>query len=71
MITLGFGRYKIEGVGPDIVGDNPGVTYTAQVGAPVRAVFGGEVVSISKVGAPLLLYCVTENILQHIVIWPL
>lgn len=50
IITLGFGRYKIEGVGPDIVGDNPGVTYTAQVGAPVRAVFGGEVVSISKVG---------------------
>lgn len=50
VITLGFGRYKIEGVGPDIVGDNPGVTYTAQVGAPVRAVFGGEVVSISKVG---------------------
>ncbi|MCH5717506.1 hypothetical protein [Niabella hibiscisoli] len=36
VITLGFGRYKIEGVGPDIVGDNPGVTYTAQVGAPVR-----------------------------------
>jgi len=50
VVTLGFGRYKIEGVGPDIVGDNPGVTYTAQVGAPVRAVFGGEVVSISKVG---------------------
>ncbi|WP_162817921.1 peptidoglycan DD-metalloendopeptidase family protein [Niabella yanshanensis] len=50
VITLGFGRYKIEGVGPDIVGDNPGVTYTAQVGAPVRAVFGGEVVSVSKVG---------------------
>lgn len=50
VITLGFGRYKIEGVGPDIVGDNPGVTYTAQVGAAVRAVFNGEVVSISKVG---------------------
>ncbi|WP_346238158.1 peptidoglycan DD-metalloendopeptidase family protein [Niabella insulamsoli] len=50
VITLGFGRYKIEGLGPDIVGDNPGVTYTASVGAPVRAVFGGEVVSISKVG---------------------
>ncbi|MFT4092979.1 MAG: peptidoglycan DD-metalloendopeptidase family protein [Niabella sp.] len=50
VITLGFGRYKIEGVGPDIVGDNPGVTYTAQVGAPVRAVFNGEVASVSKVG---------------------
>lgn len=51
IITLGFGRYKIEGVGPDIVGDNPGVTYTAQVGAPVKAVFNGEVISISKVGS--------------------
>lgn len=50
VITLGFGRYKIEGVGPDIVGDNPGVTYTTQVGASVRAIFNGEVVSISKVG---------------------
>ena len=49
-ITLGFGRYKIEGLGPDIVGDNPGVTYTTSIGAPVRAVFNGEVVSISKVG---------------------
>jgi len=50
VITLGFGRYKIKGVGPDIVGDNPGVTYTTQVGASVRAVFNGEVVSISNVG---------------------
>ena len=50
IITLGFGRYKIEGVGPDIVGDNPGVTYSASVGAAVRAVFNGEVVSVSKVG---------------------
>lgn len=50
VITLGFGRYRIEGVGPSIVGDNPGVTYTTNVGAPVRAVFGGEVVSISSVG---------------------
>src|SRR5690606_15309857 len=24
VITLGFGRYKIEGLGPAIVGDNPG-----------------------------------------------
>lgn len=50
VITLGFGRYKIEGVGPDIVGDNPGVTFTANVGSPVRTVFGGEVVSVSNVG---------------------
>lgn len=51
VITLGFGRYKIEGLGPAIVGDNPGVTYTAPVGAPVRAVFNGEVVSVSKVSS--------------------
>lgn len=50
VITLGFGRYKIEGMGPDIVGDNPGITYTANVGAPVRAIFEGEVASVSKVG---------------------
>ncbi len=50
VITLGFGRYRIEGLGPDIVGDNPGVTYTATVGSPVRAVFDGEVATISTVG---------------------
>jgi septal ring factor EnvC (AmiA/AmiB activator) len=50
VITLGFGRYRIEGLGPDIVGDNPGVTYTAAVGSPVRAVFDGEVATISTVG---------------------
>lgn len=50
VITLGFGRYKIEGVGSDVFGDNPGVTYTTSVEAPVQAVFGGEVVSTSRVG---------------------
>jgi murein hydrolase activator len=49
-ISLGFGRYKIEGVGPDIVGDNPGITFSAAVGAPVKAVFDGEVASVSNVG---------------------
>lgn len=49
-ITLGFGRYKIEGVGPDVVGDNPGITYSAPVGSSVRAVFEGEVASVSSVG---------------------
>lgn len=55
VVTLGFGRYKIEGVGPDIVGDNPGITYTTAVGAPVRAVFDGEVASVSKVGGMLFI----------------
>lgn len=50
VITLGFGRYRIEGLGPDIVGENPGVTYTASVGAPVRAIFEGDVASVSNVG---------------------
>ncbi|MFT3904638.1 MAG: peptidoglycan DD-metalloendopeptidase family protein [Niabella sp.] len=49
-ISLGFGRYKIEGVGPDIVGDNPGLTYTAPTGSPVKAVFDGEVAGISNIG---------------------
>ena len=50
VITLGFGRYKIEGMGPDIVGDNPGVTYSAPVGSTVKAVFEGDVASVSSVG---------------------
>jgi septal ring factor EnvC (AmiA/AmiB activator) len=50
VITLGFGRYKIEGVGPEIVGDNPGITYTTAVGADVKVVFDGEVVSVASVG---------------------
>ena len=49
VITLGFGRYRIEGVGPDVVGDNPGVTFTASVGSPVKAVFDGEVASVSSI----------------------
>lgn len=49
-ITLGFGRYKIEGVGPDIVGDNPGITFTTPVGTAVRTVFDGEVASVSNIG---------------------
>lgn len=49
-ISLGFGRYKIEGVGPSIVGDNPGVTFSTATGSPVKAVFDGEVASISNIG---------------------
>lgn len=49
-ITQGFGRYKIEGSGPDIVGDNPGITLSTPVGTPVKAVFEGDVVSVSKLG---------------------
>ncbi|MBO9594810.1 MAG: peptidoglycan DD-metalloendopeptidase family protein [Niabella sp.] len=47
-ITQGFGRFKIEGAGPDIVGDNPGCTFSAPVNTPVKAVFEGDVISVSK-----------------------
>ncbi|SDD17499.1 murein hydrolase activator EnvC family protein [Niabella drilacis] len=47
-IIQGFGRFKIEGAGPDIVGDNPGYTFSAPVNTPVKAVFEGDVISVSK-----------------------
>lgn len=50
VITLGFGRYKVPGPGPEIVGYNPGVSYSTSVGAPVQAIFSGQVASVSKVG---------------------
>ncbi len=50
-IVQGFGRFKIEGEGPDIVGDNPGCTFSAPVNTPVKAVFEGDVISVSKLGA--------------------
>ncbi|MBZ4190114.1 murein hydrolase activator EnvC family protein [Niabella beijingensis] len=49
-VTQGFGRFKIEGSGPDIVGDNPGCTFSAPVNTPVKAVFEGDVISVSKLG---------------------
>ena len=54
IISLGFGRYKIEGIGPDVVGDNPGLTFSTPVGEPVKSIFEGEVVSVSKVGGNYL-----------------
>ncbi|MGJ7030379.1 murein hydrolase activator EnvC family protein [Niabella hirudinis] len=48
-IIQGFGRFKIEGAGPDIVGDNPGCTFSAPVNTPVKAVFEGDVISVSKI----------------------
>ncbi|TXH58162.1 MAG: hypothetical protein E6Q89_03665 [Bacteroidia bacterium] len=54
IISLGFGRYKIEGIGPDVVGDNPGVTFSAPVGEAVKSIFEGEVASVSKIGTSYL-----------------
>lgn len=50
-IIQGFGHFKIEGSGPDIVGDNPGCTFSAPVNTPVKAVFEGDVISVSKLGS--------------------
>lgn len=49
-ITHRFGRYKIENSGPEIVGDNPGFTFSAPLNTPVKAVFEGEVVTVSRLG---------------------
>ena len=54
IISLGFGRYKIEGIGPDVVGDNPGLTFSTPVGETVKSIFDGEVASVSKIGGNYL-----------------
>ncbi len=46
VVTIDFGPYKIEGMGPDVRGDNSGITIAAPLGAPVKAIFEGEVVGI-------------------------
>ncbi|AHF17669.1 murein hydrolase activator EnvC family protein [Niabella soli] len=50
-VIQGFGRFKIEGSGPEIMGDNPGCTFSAPVNSAVKAVFEGDVISISKMGS--------------------
>lgn len=47
-INMKFGRNKYEGLSIDY--DNPGITIDAEAGAPVRAVFDGEVASVFSVG---------------------
>ena len=45
IILIHYGRYVIPGT--KITGDNPGVTLGTQVGAPVKAVFEGEVTLVT------------------------
>lgn len=50
VVLIPFGRYEVEGF-KDIVDDNPGLTIgTPQAGAPVKAVFDGEVIAIHNYG---------------------
>lgn len=49
VVTIGFGSYKIEGIGPNVVGDNPGITIATAIGSPVKAIFEGEVVAVFSV----------------------
>ncbi len=47
--TIGFGPYKIEGIGPNVVGENPGITIATPIGTPVKSIFEGEVVAVFNV----------------------
>ncbi|MFD2919106.1 peptidoglycan DD-metalloendopeptidase family protein [Terrimonas rubra] len=49
VVTIEFGSYKIEGIAGGTVGDNPGITIAAPLGAPVKAVFEGEVAGMFTV----------------------
>lgn len=49
VVTIGYGPYKIEGIGPDVRGENPGVTMATPVGSAVKAIFEGEVVGVFTV----------------------
>lgn len=49
VVTIGYGPYKIEGIGPDVRGENPGVTMATPVGSAVKAIFQGEVVGVFTV----------------------
>lgn len=47
VVTIEFGPYKIEGMG--VTGDNSGLTIAAALGAPVKAIFDGEVAGMFTV----------------------
>ncbi|MDF2386905.1 peptidoglycan DD-metalloendopeptidase family protein [Nostoc ellipsosporum NOK] len=49
VVTIGYGPYKIEGIGPDVRGENPGLTMATPVGSAVKAIFEGEVVGVFSV----------------------
>lgn len=46
-VMMRFGRQKLEGVG--IILDNPGLTIGSDVGSPVKALFDGEVISVTNI----------------------
>ena len=54
-ISIHFGRYIIPETN-GIVGDNPGLTFQSEVGAPVRAVYDGEVTQIGEVAGDSTIY---------------
>ena len=47
VVLIHYGSYTIPGTKPPIKGENPGVTIGTQVGAPVKAVFEGEVTLVT------------------------
>jgi murein DD-endopeptidase MepM/ murein hydrolase activator NlpD len=54
-ISIHFGRYPIPETN-GIVGDNPGLTFASEAGAPVRAVYDGEVTQIDEVAGDSTIY---------------
>lgn len=46
-IKIHFGPYKVPEIG--VTGNNPGLTLETEEGAPVKAVFDGEVISVFEV----------------------
>jgi murein hydrolase activator len=49
VVLIGFGPYFVDGF-KEIRGDNPGITIGTQAGAPVKAVFNGEVIGVHNYG---------------------
>ncbi|MEO5893827.1 MAG: peptidoglycan DD-metalloendopeptidase family protein [Ferruginibacter sp.] len=46
-MIMRFGRQKLDGV--NIIIDNPGITIGSDIGSPVKALFDGEVLSITNI----------------------
>lgn len=49
VVTIEHGFYKVDGMGPNVSGDNPGLTIAAPLGSPVKAIFEGEVAGMFTV----------------------
>jgi len=54
-ISIHFGRYSIPETN-GIIGDNPGITFESEAGAPVRAVYDGEVTQIGDVAGDTTIF---------------